>query len=304
MKELDELQRRIREGDGFDSSAYIDNPVPVEAPPLPRIKENLAGRKSLCIYNETMQHEFLIHFVSADKLHLRLLVHFYAFVIMMDWKEDLWMKRFMRDHMRYNDDIQCAAARVVHAMRKIARNRDPKGNPDGLFDTFHIRRGDFQFTASRIDADDIFENTRDQLTPNSTIYIATDEKDKSFFDPLRKHYSIWFLDDFMDAVQDSNTNYFGMIDQLVASRGRLFFGCWWSTFTGFITRMSGYHSVKDKMPGHELGVLPTTFYYATLDKKTEMHHYVPLLSGFFAREFPTSWRDIDKGIATLQSRED
>ena len=24
-------------------------------------------------------------------------------------------------------------------------------------------------------------------------------------------------------------NYYGMIDQLVASRGRIFFGCWWST---------------------------------------------------------------------------
>ena len=34
---------------------------------------------------------------------------------------DLWMKRFMRDHVRYVDEIQCAAARVVQAMRQKAK---------------------------------------------------------------------------------------------------------------------------------------------------------------------------------------
>jgi hypothetical protein len=62
-----------------------------------------------------------------------------------------------------------------------------------------------------------------------------------------------------------------MIDQLVASRGNIFFGCWFSTFTGYINRIRGYHSVKDQLPGYQLGVLPTTYYYATIDKKFEMH---------------------------------
>jgi len=139
----------------------------------------------------------------------------------------LWMKRFMRDHMRYNDDIQCAAARVVHEMREFARANDPQGNPEGLFDTFHVRRGDFQYGNTRIDADKIHEHTKDILTPNSTIFIATDERDKSFFNPLKRHYNIKFLDDFIATeLTGVNTNYYGMIDQLVASRGRIFFGCW------------------------------------------------------------------------------
>jgi hypothetical protein len=91
-----------------------------------------------------------------------------------------------------------------------------------------------------------------------------------------------------------------MIDQLVASRGKIFFGCFFSTFTGYINRIryvqridsvidmyksalsdlscvsiccirSGYHSVKDKLPGYKSGELPTTYYYATIDKKFEMH---------------------------------
>lgn len=161
--------------------------------------------------------------------------------------------------------------------------------------------GDFQFKNTRIDAEEIFKNSHEQLTPDSTIFIATDERDKSFFDPLKKHYHIRFLDDFKDELKDVNSNYFGMIDQLVASRGRVFFGCWFSTFTGFINRIRGYRSVKDKLPGYDKGTLPTSFYYAVLKKKFEMTEYVPLRGGFFNREFPTSWRDIDKGIGELDT---
>lgn len=300
ITELTAMQESIHK-EGINSDVYKGHPVPVDSPPLDRMKENLAGRKELCVYNETMQKELVVHFACYHKMKLRLLVHFYAFLFMEDWKEDLWMKRFMRDHMRYTDEIQCAAARVVHAMRKIARARDPTGNPDGLFDSFHIRRGDFQFKQTRIDAEEIHKNSRDELKTNTTIFIATDERDKSFFNPLKKHYSIYFLDDFLDVLKDVNSNYFGMIDQLVASRGQTFFGCWFSTFTGFINRVRGYRSVRDKLPGFEQGVLPSSFYYATKNKKFEMTEYYPLRGGFFHREFPTSWRGIDKGIGELDT---
>jgi hypothetical protein len=211
------------------------------------------------------------------------------------------MKRFIRDHVRYIDEIQCAAGRLVHKIREHARNRDPVGNPNGIFDTFHIRRGDFQFKTTRIDASEIYKNSKDQLTENSTIFIATDERDKKFFDPLREHYDVLFMDDFKTELKDVNTNYYGMIDQLVASRGRIFFGCFFSTFTGYINRIRGYHSVNAKQPGYEQGELPTTYYYATMDKKFIMHKYSPLKGGFFNREYPTSWRDINQGIGMLRT---
>lgn len=61
-------------------------------------------------------------------------------------------------------------------------------------------------------------------------------------------------------------------------------------------RIRGYHSVKDKAPGYEDGILPTSYYYATKEKKLIMHTYSALKGGFFNREYPTSWRDINKGI--------
>jgi hypothetical protein len=63
--------------------------------------------------------------------------------------------------------------------------------------------------------------------------------------------------------------------------------------------MRGYHSVKDRAPGHEKGLLPTSYYYVTLNNKYVMHNYTRLYGAMFNREFPTSWRDIDKGIGNL-----
>jgi hypothetical protein len=211
----------------------------------------------------------------------------------------MWMKRFIRDHVRYVDEIQCAAARIVAGVREHVRKRS--GDPQGTFDTFHIRRGDFafEFKATQIPATEIYENSKDELTPNTTIFIATDERDKTFFDPLREHYDLLFLDDFKDVLEGVNTNYYGMIDQLVASRGRIFFGCWFSSFTGYIIRLRGYHSTNLKLKGYETGVLPTTYYYALKDRKFKMHQYSALRGSLASREFPTAWRDIDEGIGLV-----
>ena len=117
---------------------------------------------------------------------------------------------------RYIDEIQCAAARIVHAMREYDKSRSENfpghkmiGNGD--FDTFHIRRGDFQFKRTRIDANEIYQNVKGYITPSATIFIATDERDKSFFDDLKKHYDVKFLDDFLEELKGVNTNYYGMI---------------------------------------------------------------------------------------------
>lgn len=109
------------------------------------------------------------------------------------------------------DDIQCAAARVVHAVRKRS----------SVYDAFHVRRGDFQYKSTRVEADVLLEMAQRKVPANTTLYISTDERDKKFFDPLKKHYDVVFLDDFHDeALKGVNTNYYGMIDQLVATRSR------------------------------------------------------------------------------------
>jgi hypothetical protein len=264
---------------------YITKPTPVNGPVTDRLKEMLSFRKKICLYNDEMQKSKVMHFMGDNNSGARLLVHFYAFLFFEDWEQDLWTKRYVRDHLRYIDEIQCAAAKIVHAVRQKAIEN---GNPDGLYDSMHVRRGDFQYAHTRIPATEIYENIQD-------VFIATDERNKTFFEPLQKHYNVLFLDDFLHLVPDLNKNYYGHLDQRIASRGRTFAGAYLSTFTGYITRMRGYHSQKEKLPGYEMGKL-NSYFYVEKQNKEELSNYYSLKGPLWGREFPVAWRDIDHNL--------
>ena len=110
---------------------------------------------------------------------------------------------------------------------------------------------------------------------------------------MTDYWDVLFLDDFMNLLEGVETNHYGMIDQLVTSKSRVFFGCWFSTFTGYITRLRGYHSQNDELDGYEMGLLPNTFYYVLGTHKTKLHDYWPIKRLFYAREYPASWRNLD-----------
>jgi GDP-fucose protein O-fucosyltransferase len=76
------------------------------------------------------------------------------------------------------------------------------------------------------------KNTKQFFKEGRTVYIATDEMNVTFFDPLAQHYNVLFLSDFKKELVGVNTNFYGMIDQLVASKGNVFTGVFFSTFTG------------------------------------------------------------------------
>jgi hypothetical protein len=92
-----------------------------------------------------------------------------------------------------------------------------------------------------------------------------------------------------------------MLDQLVSSRSRVFFGCYFSTFTGYINRLRGYHADRQRAPGYESGIVES-YYYAPLSHKYRMRDYWPLFGAIYAREFPVSWRMIDQGIEELENK--
>jgi hypothetical protein len=271
---------------------YLDRPTPVDEAPPARLAEMKGHRKQVCHYDDHFQNSKVMHFMGDNASGARLLVHFYAYIFFEDWHQDLLTKRFMRDHLRYLDEIQCAAARVVNAVREKSL---ANGDASGVFDTFHIRRGDFQYKDTRVEADVIYENVKGYMEENSTVFIATDEKNTTFFDPLRKHYNLYFLHDFKHVIEGINKNYYGMLDQLVASKGRTFAGAYYSTFTGYITRMRGHHSQKQKLPGYERGQ-ENSFFYIPNRQKFDLKHYHPLTAPLWAREFPVAWRDIDHDL--------
>jgi GDP-fucose protein O-fucosyltransferase len=280
------------------SSKYLGKPVPFDADPIERLDESLVNRQEICVYNETYQNAKVIHMMGDNDSGARLLVHFYAYLFFEDWKHGLWTRRFVRDHLRYADEIQCPAARVVKAMRQKAIQH---GNLDGLFDTMHIRRGDFQYKDTRVEATDIYENIKELIPEGTTVFIATDERQKDFFKIFQQHYHVYFLSDFSHELNDVNTNFYGMIDQRVASRGRTFIGCYYSTFTGYINRMRGYHSQKEKSNGWEQGIV-NSWYYIPREQKEALRVYMPLSPPLWAREFPLAWRDLNHGISELAEK--
>ena len=100
--------------------------------------------------------------------------------------------------------------------------------------SLHVRRGDLQFKAVKIPAEEWYNNTYEIWQKNEILFIATDERNKTFFDPIKKYHDLRFLDDYWELAQlgDLESSYLGMVDTIVASHGRAFAGTWFSTFTG------------------------------------------------------------------------
>eukprot|EP00549_Striatella_unipunctata_P020868 CAMPEP_0118681386 /NCGR_PEP_ID=MMETSP0800-20121206/4909_1 /TAXON_ID=210618 ORGANISM="Striatella unipunctata, Strain CCMP2910" /NCGR_SAMPLE_ID=MMETSP0800 /ASSEMBLY_ACC=CAM_ASM_000638 /LENGTH=175 /DNA_ID=CAMNT_0006577675 /DNA_START=62 /DNA_END=589 /DNA_ORIENTATION=+ len=160
---------------------------------------------------------------------------------------------------------------------------------DGHYSSLHVRRGDLQYKKVKIPAEEWYENTKEVWKPKEILFIATDERNKSFFDPIvAKQHKVHFLDDYWDmaglSALDPN-NYMGMIDTIVASRGRAFAGTFFSTFTGYINRMRGYHgmSMKDS-------------YYGWKERKYKTHEWVNVDHTAFSFEWPSGWIGIDGDV--------
>jgi GDP-fucose protein O-fucosyltransferase len=296
LQQVLEQEQKMRRHWKQKVDSYVGHPTPVNASAVDRLAELLANRKQLCVYDEKLQNTKVLHAMGETSSGFRLLIHFYAYLFFEDWKQDLWIKRLIRDHFRYLDEIQCGAARIVEQVRAKAREH---GSKEGLYDAFHIRRGDFQYMDMHLSAEEIYtNNTRLVVQDGRTVFVATDERNKTFFDPLRGHYNILFLDDFKDQIQGINPNYYGMLDQLVASRADVFVGAFYSTFTGYINRMRGYHAQKDKTAGYKDGLIESHYYVpkSLAQFRHVMRTYGSVQQAFWQQEFPVCWRDIDHDV--------
>jgi GDP-fucose protein O-fucosyltransferase len=245
------------------------------------------GHRTPVFYDKALQTTPWIHWDAGcdtvgnkDQEHcFRLLQHFYTFIYFTDPMIDNHFKRFVRDFLHYNDDVYCAAAKVIHAVQ---------GEADELlvpWSTWHVRRGDLQYKKVKISAEEWYENTKEVWQPGEMLYIATDERDKSFFDPIKaKGHPVRFLDDYWEVggIGKLDTTYIGMVDTIIASHGRAFAGTWFSTFTGYINRLRGYlgKSMKDS-------------WYSFLPRKEAMREFTFPDGNYPAREWQIGWLGID-----------
>ena len=258
-------------------------------------------RKAVWPMREEPYHSAqILHFATDHKRKLRWLAHYYSFLWWEARADELHCKRFARDALRYRDEIFCAAAGIVNALRQEAdRLQERKthsadsvlgqGLEEAPFSTFHIRRGEFQFKAAKVPVEAILQSTGHLLHPGELIYVSTDEEDGSFLDPIREAgFTVRTLADLLPAKQRrllSNPDWVGMIEQVVASSGRVFVGTYWSTFTAFIVRMRGYKGLAKS----SFYALPTyRDVYSDPEKSKERRKG----AGWW-REWPEAWESID-----------
>lgn len=238
----------------------------------------------------------ILHFRTGDVGDQRLLSHFYCTVYFTDPVVDNYMKRFVRDFVHYQDNIFCAAGKIVQQLQKEGMERGFKMDAEGAggFSALHVRRGDLQFKEVKISGEEWFNNTAKLWQPKELLYIATDERDRSFFGPFAEHYDLRFLDDYFEKAGLTNLDpsLLGMVEIAVASRGRLFVGTWHSTFSGYIMRLRGYY-----------GFSKVSNYYSYRPRRLAMHKWVYPEGNFEAREFPIAWLGIDGDNHVLRDLE-
>ncbi|KAJ8614213.1 hypothetical protein CTAYLR_001119 [Chrysophaeum taylorii] len=218
-----------------------------------------------------------IHFASNASHGYRIFTHWYTFFLFGDGPLDAYYKRFARDRLRYRDEIACAAGRVARALGTS-------------YSALHVRRGELQYVKVRIACDALNQTVSAWLRPRETLFILTDEKDRSWFGPLADVYDVRFMSDFFEVVAGESffdPNALGMIEQLVAAapNARTFTGTFFSTFSGYVARLRAYY-------GHD----PASFFYAAPPEKRFVMHRddASIRYPYFNREWPLGWRAIDR----------
>jgi hypothetical protein len=173
---------------------------------------------------------------ACRTLHLRtpMLEHFYTFVYTANPRDTTDYKQLIRDHVRFHQSIVLAADHIVATL--------------GDFGAVHVRRNDFvaQYPAQDLAADRVLASLRPRVPSGSRLYVATDEADKRFFDCFQQEYDVYFADQFQAYFPENvDPSLLACIEQEVCARATVFVGTRLSTFSGYITRLRGYHGAQD-----------------------------------------------------------
>ncbi|GBG32093.1 GDP-fucose protein O-fucosyltransferase 1 [Hondaea fermentalgiana] len=243
---------------------------------------------------------------DAQVVHFpeNLLGHFYTMVYFRDPQQGRRVKRIIRDHIHFREEIIELAERIISKLG------------DFQYSCLHIRRNEFQFKDAWTPAETIVENTKRLFKPGERMYISTDElsdeKERkrkwsdpkamvtvakhTWFEPMKEAWgrkNVLFLSDFYDdllgpLVPDM---WLGCIESVVCSRARVFVGTRKSTFSGYIHRLRGYMlDVGQKLILEAQSVYP--YDYFDYFRGPEWNNLKGAYGGghpYWGREYKESW---------------
>ena len=172
----------------------------------------------------------------------RLLAPFYSYVLHADPAVANFYKRLVRDAVRLDEPrVTCVAGGIVDWLRGAFKRP---------YAAVHARRNEFQFVESnrKLGAEGLRDVVLRAARRNEPIFVATDEADATFFDPIRRTgRPVVLLSELLEAATNAsrgsapaprrdgvawpspavlddlvrlNPNELGFVDALVSSRGR------------------------------------------------------------------------------------
>ena len=98
-----------------------------------------------------------------------------------DTEQDNDLKRMLRDHVHLRAEVMEYASLIVQKMGAFQ------------YAALHIRRNELQYKNSFLAAEDSLKHVEPLLKSSEPLYIATDEKDDSFFEAMEKKYTVYRL---------------------------------------------------------------------------------------------------------------
>lgn len=186
---------------------------------------NTSFRPVWGIWNELSNRTEDMLYFSEGSLYIRELLFFDKTTVL---NTHAWIMRYIR----FAPDIRQRVADVLKMM----------GHP---FNALHVRRTDHP-TSFHMKQEYWLQqlNMRDAVNLTKTLYIATDEEDKTWFKPFSEAgYNLFFAEDFSDQLRLGNVNpavtqdMLGLCEQLICAHADHFVGSYYSTFTMYIKRL-------------------------------------------------------------------
>lgn len=173
-----------------------------------------------------------------------------CFFMFGDEKLERSARRLLRDAIRYRPEIIELAEAAINSL--VLRGK--------TYSAMHVRRGDFQYEKTQIEAEQIIENTQAWLLPRQPLYVATDEKDAAFLGVLRERYEVITFHDLpLEIVANVPHHWCGIVETLIcaAAPGR-FIGTRLSTFSARIATLRGHLSYTK---GGDCEAIDANLYY-------------------------------------------
>ena len=198
------------------------------------LAEDYIDGRQFVEFSPAMSSSPVIHFPSNEEY--RSLGPVATMLAAKDLNLPVACRRLLKNHLRYRPEIFAKASEIINL---LGHNK---------YDAIHIRRNDFQYQQTRLNAEAILANIEPLLDSGLPVYIATDEIEDEFFAEISHKHRVARWTELVNRANgniDIPFSWIGPIEQIICAGARRFIGTDLSTFSAYMNRIRGYAEAHD-----------------------------------------------------------